>query len=389
VTERPKLPAIRGAQEDIFVSQLRALPDHETREVRENFLTACFAGALASSIALRRRTVARFVGAATWKGHRLSAAAILVGAQIRHDRSRQGDERTSIIDLVLEVNGRHRIGVEVKLAAPEGVDPDGRRQLERYLALPELDAVVYLTRDETGVPPSVLAAASTRGRYLVPRGTGGRMLRQHFLWADVYADVDELSRGRHASPVVIALKNLLEYLQVQPVHPLIGDLGGGQTITEVPPVVRKNRERLQEAMRVVRDELGDGWLSTPDGPRNNGTLYTWREDEAAPGLNRLRATFGHTPGLMRISVEAENTRAGQILRAKLLDEVRKGIHEEFGRDLHPVAHYPMKTKRPTVDVSIPLRTLLTGVKSEKGVGPRLSQALNVISQASARALRRA
>lgn len=389
MAKRPELPAIRVAQEDLFISQLRALPDHEKRAVRENFLTACFAGALAASTALRRRTAARLVGGATWKGHRLSASSILVGTQVRHERPRQGDERTSIIDLELEVNGRHRIGVEVKLAAPEGVDPDGRRQLERYLALPELDAVAYLTRDETGVPPSVLASASRRGRYLVPRGTDGRMLRQHFLWADVLLDVEVLSRGRHASPFLTALKKLLEDMEVQPVHPLVGDLGGGRAITQVPRAVQANRKQLQEAMLVVRDKLGTGWKSTTGGPRSNGTLFTWREDDTVAGLYRIRATFGHTPGLMRFSVEAANVRAGRLLRARLLREVLWGIDKEFGRKLHPVVHFPTKTQSPTVDVSIPLRTLLAGVSTAAGVGPRLSRGMEVITEATQRALRRA
>jgi hypothetical protein len=385
---RPELPAIRGAQKDIFISQLRALPDHEKHAVRENFLTACFVAALAASPALRRRTVVRLVGGATWKRHRLSASSILVGAQVRHERPRQGGERTSIIDLVFEVNGRHRIGVEVKLGAPEGVDSDGRKQLERYLALPELDAVAYLTRDETGVPPTVLAAASRRGRYLVPRGASGQMLRQHFLWGDVYGDVEVLTRGRNASPVVIALEKLLADLGVQPVHPLIGDLGGGQTIVEVPAAVRENRIRLQEAMLGVRDNLGNGWETTENGPRTNGTLYLWREDDAAPGLYRVRVSFGHTPGLMRFSVEAAQREAGRALRAKLVHSVLGGIDDDFGRELHPVVYYPTKTMRPTVDISIPLLTLLAGVRTHAGVSTRLSLATNMITLAIQRALRR-
>lgn len=386
--KRIALPSPRLALEDLFISQLRALPDHHSRPVRENFLTACFAGAMAASLTLRRRVVRLLVGQPVWRGHQVSKADILVKSQMTHRNRASGADSNCYVDLVLEVNRSQRIGVEVKLEASEGVDTDGRRQLDRYLALEHLDAVAYLTANDTVVVDHVWKLRNRAKQYLVPRELkNGSVLRRHFLWADLYPDVEALTRGRHAEPLVIAFRKLLEYLQLRPVHPWVGELGGRQSWADVSPAIRSNRERMQGRMREVQSLLIErGWTTTAKGPRNNGTLYLWREDRRGKSLRRIQASSNLTPGTFRLWIEVESPRALRILITKLIDAVQLKLQGTFGRDLFPMLLEPRGHKYAAVDVRIPFKTLLSGVKSPLGVGRRLAVATSLVADTALRLL---
>jgi hypothetical protein len=376
---RKPLPSRAAALRSLFVEQLRALPDHDSRAVRENFLTACVAGAMNASQGLAREVVRTLVGGDTWERMRLSGATITAASQCRH-RSRGKMHDDCIIDLVIDVNGRQRIGVEVKLEAREGVDTEGRRQLERYVALRELDAVAFVTADAETITDTLWRHARD-GRYLAPR-VKKQFIRRHFVWGDFYDGVLRATQGRHASPVVIALHGLMDYLQLQPVHPLVGELGGIVAFDEVSLGVQENRLRMQEAMRSAIPLLhARGWETTPKGPRNNGALYTWREDGTPPGLDRIQASTSLTPGAFRLRFEAKTLATAKQLYADLPAALEDTLRTAFGRDVRPHLLPAFQDQQPAVDCRLPLRRLLSGVKKRESVGPQLAKALIAATEA--------
>ena len=383
--QRPTIPPRADALRSLFIEQLRSIPDHETRKVRENFLSACFAGALNASESLARRVVRRLVGGDTWMRMRVGSARIRAGSQIRH-RTNGSHHDDCILDLVIDVNDRRRIGVEVKLEAREGVDADGRRQLARYIALSDLDGVAFLTADAESIPDDFWGEFGGR-RYLAPKAKTG-FIRRHFVWGDFYDDVVRATQGRHVSPVVTALRGLMDHLQLQPVHPIVGELGGRLAFKSASPVVQQNRLRIQEAMRDAVELLPDGWHTTEKGPRDNGTLYTWREDDLLPGFWNIWASTNLTPGAFRIWICAENRKTAERLYRELPTKFADALRNEFGRDVKPHVLPMLDAVNPAVDCRLPLSRLLSGVRKSDSVGPQLGKALRAAAEVTEEVLRR-
>jgi hypothetical protein len=96
--------------QDLFINQLKSLPDHETRAVRENFLTASFIGVLGASLPLRRRVVRYLVGRDVWKGARIAKATIIARRPPGELVGRRFDPDRCHIDLELLINDQIRLG---------------------------------------------------------------------------------------------------------------------------------------------------------------------------------------------------------------------------------------------------------------------------------------
>lgn len=357
--------------QSLFINQLKALPQHDQLMVRENFLTACFAGTLLSSLSLRRRVTRIFVGKDRWKGTRISRAVIDVLIQQTETAPRRSARHHYRLDLVLVVNHHYRIAVEIKLYAAEGVDESGKRQLDHYLRLAHIDAVAYLTATVI----SISARAARHSHYLMPRDRHGGSTRSHFLWSDLYPVISALSFGRHAAPLVGALRGFLEWLGLRPVHPLIGELGGTVAFTEVAPNVRRNRERIQAAMGQVQRVMREARWETAE-VRNNGTLYTWPSIWPSP-VYRFWLSPGILPGSFRIWLELSTVKVRTALETKLAPALTASLKERFGRDLFPVVRTVReRTRRPSIDIRLPYQTLLAGLRAPEGVGHRLAAAVD-------------
>jgi hypothetical protein len=72
-------------------------------------------------------------------------------------------------------------------------------------------------------------------------------------------------------------------------------------INEVSPPEQENERRSKDGMHVDRAKVPHGWNATFGGPRSNQAMYTWREDGAVAGVNRLCVALGHTPVATRFS----------------------------------------------------------------------------------------
>lgn len=385
MTHNSSMPTEDSSVRDLFINQLKALPDHETRAVRENFLTASFIGVLGSSLPLRRRIVRCLVGSDRWNGEKVSQAKItarrpageLVGTRFDPDRCH--------IDLELLINERSRIGVEIKLHASEGVDAMGRRQLDRYLRNKSFHGVAYLTPATADI--SITAWKQRDRRYLVPRDAHGTPLRRHFLWSDLYDAVDELASGRHAQPLIVALREFLKSLGIRPFHPLIGDLGGRLSYADAPTLMRRDRDRMSEAMTETQDTMESlGWECAP--PRNNATFYTWPATLSDP-IYQIWVSPGLLPGVVRIWVDFKKKRRSAAIDARFPDVVSESLKKEFGRDLFPVVRPVLEnTKRRSIDVQIPYQALLAGLRTQDKIGERVAQAVCVVAKAASRVAKR-
>jgi hypothetical protein len=386
--KRPDISPRRSHIRSLFVTQLSALPDHETQTVRENFLTACFAGALCASPALARRVVRRLVGSDTWRRVRISSATVGVHAQVRYNSFGRSTD-TRVIDLLLELNKTYRVGLEIKLEAGQSKHVSGRSQLNRYLDIKDLDAVAFLTKDVENLDEkTVLKHAGAR--YLVPQSTSGGLIRPHFLWGDFYDDVCTAAAGRHPSPVASAMLGLMDYLQLQPIHRHVRELGGRASARDVTPEVRGNRKRMHDAMLLAMSSLSEArWTMTKTGPRENGTLYAWREGRNhVPNFKDLWVSTNLTPGALRIYFAFES----EITADRFYDVIRTALPEAlrtaFRRDIMPSVHRVRGAQYAAVDCRLPLSRLLQGVRADREVGQPLATGVNVAAATALDAMTR-
>jgi hypothetical protein len=142
-------------------------------------------------------------------------------------------------DMVLTLGSGQRVACEHKLEAVETVAPleeqenDPIPQLQRYLAAPGLDALMFVRATLKPPDPMVLE----HPRYIRPEA------RQHFLWRDFFGLLEQRTH-----PYTRWLREGFETLGFTPPHPFIGDL----TI----PDNKQNLAKLWARTRARAHELG-------------------------------------------------------------------------------------------------------------------------------------
>lgn len=366
----------------LFENQLKALPDHQSSAVRERFFTASLAAALDSSLALRRRFVALLVGGAKWRSHVIGKASIDVELEVYEQSN---EDSRYFLDLVLTINGEERIAVEVKLDAPEGVDTEGRRQLERYLRLSTVSAVAFVTASLTSVADRVVKRRD--GRYLMPRNARGEATRTHFLWSDFYADVRAVAGSRTANPLVIALLGLFDRRGLQPAHPLVGELGGRTPFSQASPTIQSNRTHLQAVMQQVQADMVERGWSKHSMVRNNGTFYLY-PPEVDDRQWQVWLSSTHTPGVFRVWFDLDHPTEQTAIAAHLERFLAPKLYELFGWDVMPTVLTPSQSRHAAVDVWLPYAALLRGLRTRSAVAPRVSAALGAVLDLADRAWRK-
>lgn len=363
--------------EKLFVNQLKNIPGHDTPDVRETFFTASLAGTLQSSIALRRRFVEILVGGRAWEGYRIGQADIDVTTEERH--TSRGD--ACRFDLLLAINGTHKIAIEAKLDAPEGVDERGRRQVDRYLKLKSIDHVAYVTAAETE-PSGYAKRQEKTGRYLVPRDKG-QLVRWHFLWSDFYSAVRVLAQSPRPNPLVLALLGLLDNRRLQPQHKLVGHLGARVKHADLPDAVKKNRARIQTALEALRGQLPVGWELRE--VHRNGFAYL-----GGPASSDWTAALftRDTPGNLRIRINVKSEAERIALEKRLSGVLAKELHGSFGRNFAPNVRVPKKSRHDAVDIYIPFRAILQGLRKNDRIADRLARVVNTTLLTARRVARR-
>lgn len=360
----------------LFHNQLKALPDHQTSAVRERFFTASLAGALDSSLALRRRFVSRLVGGASWRGHTISRAEIAVDLEVPETGGGRDTGDRYWLDLVLTINGQERVAVEVKLDASEGVDSEGRRQLDRYLRLKTVGGVAFVTAALTEVAAS--AWKQREGKYLVPRSADRACLRRHFLWSDFYPDVTAVAKIRNPNPLVVALLGLLDRRGLQSAHKLIGDLGGRTPFDQASPQIRENRLQLQKAMQGVQRALSDGgrWQAKSK-VRNNGSFFLYPPD-GAPGAQEINVSSIPVPGVVQVWINLDSAAVCEALTLRLERKLGSILTKAFHGEVSPTVLTPPRAMYHAVTVWLPYAAMLRGVRNAAGVEPRITTALRAV-----------
>jgi hypothetical protein len=209
-------------------------------------------------------------------------------------------------DMQLRLADGKRVACEHKLDAPETPGPEsGRRdQLERYLALESVDAVVYVRATWKAIPTEVLS----HPKYVHPAA------RDHFLWRDLYGI---LEGNRH--PFVGWVREGFKGMGFVPPHPVIGD--------------------LQDADRAAREDFAKYWDSTQAYARALGWEVS-RENYTGLNLNEQKSGR-RSPVAERVWVSPA-TASGAFLisvtpRDGLRDEVEERLSEVAERLGKPTA----------------------------------------------------
>lgn len=109
----------------------------------------------------------------------------------------------AIPDIVLVTDGGCSIFIENKMDSPEGKD-----QLKRYLEIPDLSALAFITR--TSRKGQVSKNVLDDPKYLMPDD------RDHFVWSDFHEIVQRRSSEHGVSPLVPAFLYLLRGLGQRP-----------------------------------------------------------------------------------------------------------------------------------------------------------------------------
>jgi hypothetical protein len=206
----------------------------ETRnltQAREDHLTCFVAAALEVDAAFRSAYESRVLAplAASGAVPRIAKVRTQVTFVAEHCRP----------DMMLDLAGGRAIACEHKLDAPETLqaaeDGETLQQLERYLELPCVDAVVYVRPSLK--PPADLVLQHPR--YLRPPDA------PHFLWRDLY---EPLEKGRH--DVTAWLRRGFERLGFTPPVPHVGELWPDDSED-----VKRNQSNFDKLWNATRSHL--------------------------------------------------------------------------------------------------------------------------------------
>lgn len=266
----------------LFVRLWNTVARREDAAIRENFFSECVAGALNADLSLAR-DFARVLNGGRDRIGRTSIARADV--KVTSQFSCTSRQRQCYVDMRVDVGDEVSIGVEVKLDAPEGALLSGDRQLKKYLQIPRLTHVAYITGYNTSVEPSVL---KSRLRYLKPHG------RDHFLWSDFYPLIAHAAKRRIAPELHAPLLALFHARHLEPAHPDLPDLSIPEGRAAFRPLWSRTRQALASFYSDVKE------------PRINATMYAWKNDYI--GAWKVALEPAVNPGLLRIWLYMENAK---------------------------------------------------------------------------------
>lgn len=343
-------PHIPAAESKVFLRLWSAVKSRSDAKVGENFLSECVGGVLNADLAFARAFVRRLNrNRDRLSGVSLSRSSIRAVPQF----SCKSRGRQCFVDLRIDVGERIKIGVEVKLEAPEGVHHSGDRQLSKYLAIPGLTHIAFITDYAAPVEPKVINA---RSRYLTPSKK-----RQHFVWSDFYPDVLASARRRTAPYLAQSLLELFHERHLEPVHPDLPDLTTVEGRSAFRPLWDDARKVLQRTYEHVAPA------------RINATMYSWNNDLSG-GAWKIALEPAAFPGLLRIWLYMENRKV-QIRAGKALDDMFRASRGAFrGASLE----LRKGDTSPGISVFVPYRALFKRRSSVASKRRRLASAVRTI-----------
>jgi hypothetical protein len=210
----------------------------ETRhltQAREDHLTCFVAAALETDSSFRAAYEALVLSGLARIGLTPSIKAVSVQARFADHRARP--------DMLLSLHDGRRVVCEHKVDALETelATKDGgvSLQLERYLGLPDIDAVAYFRSAIR--PPD--AAVLAHPKYLRP------IISPHFLWRDLY---EPLTSGREV--VASWLREGFEHLGFTPPLPHVGELWPSKS-----EQVKANQRNFGKLWHSTRSHLSRRW----------------------------------------------------------------------------------------------------------------------------------
>ena len=346
---------------DLFTGLLRWSDNKEALTVRENFFTAALIGVLNEDQIFARAFVQRLCGERKRFGpHSIAHSKISLQPRIARTASVNGQQLRCYPDLTLVIDsgaGRpKRLQVEVKLGAPEGKRLGGPSQLAKYLALGSKDHLAYIRGYPQRVENSVL-------QHRLYRRPANR--REHFLWSDFFPLVEEGSRRLRTGALHRGLLGLMKAQGFAPLDTRLPDLYGPHS---------KKAERifqpLWNSLHGVLTAEGSKWVCNP--PKANAVMWVESWDY---GL-KLEFNPARIPGALRIWVSVNTGSQRKRVQQSLLDRLPGKLAASWpGIAIHD----PGKSTYPAVNISIPFRSVLRGVRSQEGVEQALTRcSLSVI-----------
>ena len=347
---------------DLFTGLLRWSDNKEALTVRENFFTAALVGVLNEDQIFARAFVKRLCGERPRFGpHSIAHSEILLEPRTARIASSNGHRMRCYPDITLVVNshaGRpKRMLVEVKLGAPEGKTLGKPSQLAKYLTLGGKDHLAYIR----GYPQRVESAVLKNPLYRVPKNR-----REHFLWSDFFPLVEDGSKRLRTGALHRGLLGLMKAQGFAALDHRVPDLYGPNSEQE-----RLKFQRFWSSLHEILNEKGSKWVCNP--PKTNATMWAESWDYG------LKLEFNPTrvPGALRIWVTV-NTGSHKRRTQQLL---LVGLRKKLAAGWPGIAiHDPGKSAYPAVSISIPLRSILRGVRSPQGIEPALTRcSLSVIA----------
>jgi hypothetical protein len=310
-------------------------------DAKENFFTECLAATLDEDTYLARCLLTFLCGEEV-DGVAVAGSALDIDTQVSYPGT------GSCVDMVFRLGGQKSVGIEHKLFSPEGRDSSGEKaQLEKYLNLPILDRLAFITAYDASVKATVLASP----RYLRPQS------RQHFMWSDLYETVEASTRRPSARVLNRALLGLFSHLGFEPPPADIGDLSDPDLA--VGRSNRRNFAKLWGSTRQMLDARGYQVLQPTRqagldvGPKPEASTpieLLWLDPEHQRGSLRVRLT---APAAHLSAIEQRLRSPGFLHYEDISTRMANAARRKSGRDV----------KIRVLDVMISMRKLFGGADS--------------------------
>lgn len=337
----------------LFVRLWNTVAKREDAAVKENFFSECFAGALNAD-----PNLARAVAKALNRGRDLIGGTSISRSIVRAEPqfSCKSGGLQCFVDIRLHIGDRVRIGMEVKLDAPEGSLPSGDRQLRKYLNIRSLTHVACVTGYNTTVDPQVLRSA----RYLRPSG------RQHFLWSDFYGLITQAAARRGTPHLHKELLQLFHSRRLEPMHPDLPDLS-----------TEEGREKFRPLWRATESALRK-FYPRVSIPRSNAVLYAFDPDDSTAW--KIGLTPALNPGVLQLwlYMETRKSRDAALVSIRRMVGTQSGVwrgasvesRDGKGRSPHCLALW------------LPYRSLFQRRSSTSSKQRRLAHVVTMVVQAA-------